>query len=283
MPDFASFGLLAFAAGVFALGGFVKGVVGLGLPTIAMGLLSLRMAPAQAAALLLVPSLVTNLWQIRGPGAAALVRRMATLLLGVCLGVWAGAGWLTGAAGAHRGGSLAGAGLGLALTVYAALGLLRWRPRVAPAHEHPKDAALRRPSPAGIKESGRATFPWEALLAPLVGFATGLVTAATGVFVIPAVPYLQALGLAKDELVRALGISFLVSTIALGVVLGREGMLQANALAGSALALLPALAGMGVGQRLRRRVSAETFKTVFLSGLLALGVYLTIRAALQIV
>jgi hypothetical protein len=55
MPDLASFGLLAFAAGVFALGGFVKGVVGLGLPTIAMGLLSLRMAPAQAAALLLVP------------------------------------------------------------------------------------------------------------------------------------------------------------------------------------------------------------------------------------
>jgi uncharacterized protein len=97
MPDLASFGLLAFAAGVFALGGFVKGVVGLGLPTIAMGLLSLRMAPAQAAALLIVPSLVTNLWQIGGPGAAALVRRMATLLLGVCLGVWAGAGWLTSA------------------------------------------------------------------------------------------------------------------------------------------------------------------------------------------
>jgi hypothetical protein len=30
----------------------------------------------------------------------------------------------------------------------------------------------------------------------VVGLATGLVTAATGVFVIPAVPYLQALGLA---------------------------------------------------------------------------------------
>jgi uncharacterized protein len=258
MTDLASLGLLAFAAGVFALGGFVKGVVGLGLPTIAMGLLSLRMAPAQAAALLLVPSLVTNLWQIGGRDGLALLRRMATLLLGVCLGVWAGAGGLSAQADAHhQGGALAGAGLGLALTVYAALGLLRWRPRVAPAHE--------------------------ALLAPLVGLATGLVTAATGVFVIPAVPYLQALGLAKDELVRALGISFLVSTIALGAVLGHGGVLQASALAGSALALLPALAGMGLGQRLRRRVSAETFKTVFLAGLLALGVYLTMRAALQIV
>ena len=29
------------------------------------------------------------------------------------------------------------------------------------AHERPKDAASRRPSPTGIKESGKATFPWE--------------------------------------------------------------------------------------------------------------------------
>ena len=61
---------------------------------------------------------------------------------------------------------------------------------------------------------------------PAIGLATGLVTAATGVFVIPAVPYLQALGMEKEELVRALGISFLVSTIALAVALGSSGALQ---------------------------------------------------------
>jgi len=241
----------ALVAGVFALGGFVKGVVGLGLPTIAMGLLSVLMLPAQAAALLVVPSLITNLWQIGGPGLAALLKRLATMLLGVCAGAWVGAGWLTG-----QGASLASLGLGVALLVYAALGLLHWRPRVPPAHE--------------------------AWLAPLVGLATGLVTAATGVFVIPAVPYLQALGMEKEELVRALGISFLVSTIALGITLGSSGALQISALAGSALALLPALAGMGVGQWLRLRVRPETFKTIFFCGLLALGAYLTIRSALHL-
>ena len=56
--------LIALIGIVFTLAGFVKGVVGLGLPTITMGLLSLVMAPAQAAALLVVPSLVTNVWQI---------------------------------------------------------------------------------------------------------------------------------------------------------------------------------------------------------------------------
>ena len=244
-------------AAVFVLGGFVKGVVGLGLPTIAMGLLSVVMAPAQAAALLVVPSLITNLWQIGGPGFGALLRRLATMLVGLCAGVALGAGWLSGAAsaGAHGGGDWAGLALGLALVVYAALGLLHRRFHVKSVHE-----------------------PW---LAPLVGVATGLVTAATGVFVIPAVPYLQSLGLGKDELVRALGLSFLVATIALGASLGHGGTLHAPELLGSLLVVLPALAGMGAGQWIRSRVQPETFKTVFFCGLLLLGLYLALRGAMR--
>jgi len=249
MPDLLSPALGSLVAAVFVLGGFVKGVVGLGLPTITMGLLSIVMLPAQAAVLLVVPSLITNLWQIGGPGFAALLKRLATMLAGVCAGVALGAGWLGG-------GPWASAGLGMALVVYAGLGLLHWRLRVRAALE-----------------------PW---LGPLVGVATGLVTAATGVFVIPAVPYLQALGMEKDELVRALGLSFLVSTIALGASLGMGGVLHAPALAGSALAVLPALLGMGAGQWLRGRVQAETFKTLFFSGLLLLGLYLAIRAGLRL-
>jgi len=251
LPDLSQ--ALLITSAVFVLAGFVKGVVGLGLPTIAMGLLSLVMLPAQAAALLVVPSLVTNLWQIGGPGFFALLRRLAPMLAGVCLGTALGAGWLSADGEAH-GGSWAGLGLGLALVGYAALGLLHWRARVSSRRE-----------------------PW---LGPLVGIATGLVTAATGVFVIPAVPYLQALGMEKDELVRALGLSFLVSTIALGASLGHGGSLHAPALAASATAVLPALVGMGAGQWLRGRVQPETFKTIFFIGLLLLGAYLAIRNAI---
>ena len=249
MPDLNSATPWLIVAAVFVLGGFVKGVVGLGLPTIAMGLLSLAMLPAQAAALLVVPSLVTNLWQIGGPGLLALLRRLGGMLIGVCVGVAIGTGWLGG-------GAWAGFALGVALVVYAVHGLLHWRLRVRPAFE-----------------------PW---LGPLVGVATGLVTAATGVFVIPAVPYLQALGLEKDELVRALGLSFLVSTIALGAGLGVSGALHGRALIGSAFAVLPALLGMGAGQWLRGRVQAETFKTMFFGGLLLLGLYLAIRGTLRL-
>ncbi|HEX6707734.1 MAG TPA: sulfite exporter TauE/SafE family protein [Albitalea sp.] len=243
--------LIATIAFVFLLAGFVKGVVGLGLPTISMGLLSLAMPPAQAAALLVVPSLVTNVWQIAArPGLWALARRIAGLLVGVCAGVAVGAGWLAG--GATGGMTLA---LGLALFAYAALGLLSVRLHVPARAER-----------------------W---VSPLVGLATGLVTAATGVFVIPAVPYLQALGLDKEELVQALGISFLVSTIALALALGSGGALRPQAVAGSLLALLPALAGMGLGQWLRLRVRPELFRKLFFAGLLLLGAYLSLRGAMH--
>src|SRR3954465_2706760 len=84
-------------AAVFALGGFVKGVIGLGLPTITMGMLGLALPPAQAAALLVVPSLLTNVWQGAGTGRGAPGRRLLPLLAGLCAGVAIGASWLASA------------------------------------------------------------------------------------------------------------------------------------------------------------------------------------------
>ena len=248
-----AFPLVLLVAAVFCLGGFVKGVIGLGLPTITMGVLSVAMPPAQAAALLVVPSLLTNVWQVGLRGLPALALRLAPMLACVCLGVWVGSGWLAGSGPAA---TWATGALGVALLAYAAFGLMHWRPVVQPAHA-----------------------PW---LGPVVGLATGLVTAATGVFVIPAVPYLNALGLAREALVRALGLAFLVATVALGFALRGHGALPTELAGLSLLALAPALAGMALGQAVRRRVAAEAFRRVFLLGLGVLGVYLAVRAAVEL-
>ncbi|MER8487817.1 sulfite exporter TauE/SafE family protein [Mesorhizobium australicum] len=247
-----SIGAIALIGAVFLAAGLVKGVVGMGLPTGAMGLLAVTMPPAQAAALLLIPSLVTNLWQLfTGPSFGGLFRRLWTMMAGVVIGTVAGAGLLTGA---HT--MIASAALGAALALYALLGLAK----------------------AGFTTPARH----EAWISPLVGVTTGLVTGATGVFVIPAVPYLQSLRLHKEDLVQALGLSFTVSTLALGLGLFRAGALISPTaqLTGSILALAPALAGMFIGQALRQRMSVETFRTVFFAGLLALGLYLALDAAL---
>jgi uncharacterized membrane protein YfcA len=239
--------LLAAIVSVFVLAGVVKGVVGLGLPTISMAMLALVMAPAQAAALLIVPSLVTNLWQARPwPALPAVLRRIAGMQAGICAGTVAGALWL----GAPSG-QWAGVCLGLALAAYAAWGLFGSPPAVPARHEG-----------------------W---LGAAVGAVTGLITAATGVFVIPAVPYLQALKLDKDDLIQAMGISFTVSTVALAAGLWLNGGYTPEAAGASVLMLLPALAGMALGQWLRARLSARTFKLCFMVSLALLGAYQVAR------
>ncbi|WAB98839.1 sulfite exporter TauE/SafE family protein [Pseudomonas putida] len=231
----------------FLLAGAVKGVIGLGLPTIAMGLLGLAMPPAQAAALLIVPSTITNLWQLAAGGhLPALLRRLGPMLAMIFMGTLLGSAWLgidSGPWAAHA--------LGAALLVYALYGLIGPGLRLA---------------------AGR-----EGWLGPLCGMLTGIVSAATGVFVIPAVPYLQSLGLSRDEMIQALGLAFTVSTLALALGLAGQDALGGQAMGASLLMLAPALLGMLVGQWLRQRISAVLFKRCFFIGLAALGGHLLIN------
>ncbi len=241
---------LAAVAAVFVLAGGVKGVVGLGLPTLSMALLALFMPPTRAAALLIVPSLATNVWQMRPFGALTpLLRRLWPLQAGVCAGTWTAASLLGSGSGPW-----AQEALGVALVAYGAWGLVGARARVAARTER-----------------------WAA---PLVGALTGVVTAATGVFVVPAVPYLQALALERDELIQAMGLSFTVSTVALGIALAAGGQWSGATVGESLAMLVPALLGMGAGQWLRQRLSPPVFRACFLGSLVVLGLYMVAHAFL---
>lgn len=238
--------LLALGVTFFAAG-LVKGVTGMGLPTVAMGVIGAFISPLAAASLLIVPSFVTNVWQLlTGPAFGALVRRLWPMMLTISVGTIAGAALLAGGDT-----SLTVAGLGAALVVYALYTLFARPFRVPTRHEK-----------------------W---LSPIIGGVTGLVTGGTGVFVIPAVPYLQALGLEKDELVQALGLSFTVSTIALAIGLAGHSAYRFDDLLLSGLLVIPALVGMGAGQVLRNRISPPTFKRWFLICLGLLGAQMLLR------
>ncbi|HCJ29671.1 MAG TPA: hypothetical protein DHV63_10325 [Pseudomonas sp.] len=232
---------------VFILAGTVKGLIGLGLPTIAMGLLGLAMLPAQAAALLIIPSALTNIWQLASGGQLRrLLERLWPMLLAVLVGTLLASLWI----GVGAGSWMAHA-LGAVLLAYSLAGLF------LPSLSVPRVL--------------------EAWLGPLCGLLTGVVTAATGVFVIPAVPYLQALGLSRDELVQALGLSFTVSTLALAIGLFWNGALGGEMLGASLVLLLPALLGMTLGQWLRQLISPVLFKRVFFVGMAVLGTHLLIK------
>src|ERR1700745_4342637 len=153
---------LILTAAVFVFAGFIKGVLGLGLPTVSMGLLAATMAPTRALAIVIVPAVVSNIWQtFAGPHLPDIVRRLWPLLLGTVL------------------------------VVYAVMGLSKIAFTVARRDEK-----------------------W---VGGIVGVVTGMISIATGVQVVPSMPFMQAIGMEKDELVQALGVVFTVATVALVV------------------------------------------------------------------
>ncbi len=242
--------LLSAVAATFIVAGFVKGVTGMGLPTVAMGALGALISPLTAAGLLIVPSFVTNVWQLlAGPRTGAVLKRLWPMMLAILVGTIAGSSLLT-----EGNTAVTTAALGAALVAYACHTLFARQLRV-PAHME----------------------PW---LSPTVGLVTGVVTGGTGVFVIPAVPYLQALGLEKDDLIQSLGLSFTVSTIALAAGLALRGAYEQGNLWLSALALVPALIGMWIGQLARNRISPPAFRRWFLVALLILGTEMLLRPIL---
>ena len=242
--------ILIIVSAVFLLAGCVKGVIGMGLPVVSVGLLAAFLGPKEAIALMLVPSFLTNVWQsVVGGSFVVLMRRLWTLLLAVCVGVWFGAAVLAAADAVVISGAL-----GLLLCLYAGIGLLT--PQV--------------PTP------GRR----EVWLSPVVGAVNGVLTGITGTFAFPGVPYLQALGLPRDVFIQAMGILFTISTVALAVALGGHGLLPAELGLLSTIAIVPAFAGMVGGQWIRRGIPEPLFRKVILVCLLVLGLYLVARAVL---
>jgi uncharacterized membrane protein YfcA len=107
-----------------------------------------------------------------------------------------------------------------------------------------------------------------------MGAANGAVSTATGVFMFPVIPYIQSLGLERDDLVQAQGISFTVSTLALTIVLLGSGTLNAANAAGSMVAMAVTFIGMFLGQYVRKFIRAEIFRFLFFIGMLVLGIHL---------
>ena len=232
----------------FLMAGTVKGIIGLGLPTVSLALLTVAIDLPTAMALLLLPSFVTNLWQALAGGHARLIlNRLWPFLLLATVTVWIGASALTRVDLAWL-----SALLGTLLVAYAGTSLAGLSITISPRREL-----------------------WAG---PLLGLINGVLTGMTGSFVVPGVMFLQAIGLTREMLIQAMGMLFTLSTLALAIALQRNALLTPEHGALSALALLPAVLGMVFGQWVRRRISEQVFRKVFFISLILLGAYIMYSA-----
>lgn len=235
-------------AATFLLAGTVKGVIGLGLPTVSLGLLTAALDLTVAMTLLIAPSLITNFWQAAtGGNGRDILLRVWPFLLTATVTIWIGAAALT-----RVDLWLLSSLLGALLVAYATLSL------------------------AGIKLS--ISEKQEVWAGPLFGIVNGILTGMTGSFVVPGVMFLQSIGLTREMLVQAMGMLFTASTIALALALQGNGILTSQFGLVSAAAVIPAVIGMIIGQHIRYRLPEYRFRQVFFVAILLLGAYIVVNS-----
>jgi uncharacterized membrane protein YfcA len=234
--------VVAMVVATFLLAGFIKGVIGMGLPLVALAFLGSTLGVREALTIMLIPGLVTNTYQaLAGPAFGELIRRLWSFLAAAGLGVWVGVGVLAGAKSETM-----VALLGATLVTYCAVTMLR-------AHL----------PPPGRRE------PW---MSPLMGGLGGVMFGMTGIIIVPSILYLQTLGLKRHVFVQALGVTFVTITLALGTSLTGRGLMTQDLVLMSLTALVPTATGLALGQRYRHHISEERFKRIFLVALLVIGI-----------
>jgi len=217
------------------LAGGVKGIIGLGLPLTALSIIGAVTDLRLAIALIAIPIIATNIYQaFYGRRTMEMLRRYWVINLCSVVGTVIGAQILF-----MVDPNILTTTLGVIVIVYVAINATGFAIRIS-------DSAS----------------PWAA---PPLGILSGLLTGTTGSVGIPIALYLQARGLDKESFLRAIALTFLISASMLVIALLEKGAIGKETALLSAASLIPAFAGMAIGQRLRGRLSEDLFrKFVFL-------------------
>lgn len=235
--------IVALVLGGFLIGGFSKGLIGMGLPVVVLAVIATPVGVSQGLSILVVPAILTNIWQALDGGALRqILARLWPFYVAAAAGVTIGGFILAGSSEA-----VLLAILGLVLIVYSVVSLI---------------------SPP-LPEPGRHEI-WMAPSAALMG---GVMFGMVGNFIVPGILYLQALGLKRDILVQALGVNFIVISTTLALSLTSHSVITWD-LALLGLVCVPvAFGGMILGRSVRKYVSESGFRKIFLIALLLTGIY----------
>jgi uncharacterized membrane protein YfcA len=232
----------------FALGGFVKGAIGMGLPVVVLTVLALTMPLKAAIAIFLIPGVAANLWQATsGPYLPALARRLWPYLVASVVGIIVGV-FLTVDAPTDRMVMVLG-GLLIAYSVFSLVG-----PRLPQPGRH------------------------ERWLSPLAGASGGVMFGMVGVYIIPGLLYLESLRLPRDEMVQGMGLTFVTISSTLLLSMAGFDLVTGEMALLSILGLGPVFAGIRLGQRVRHRIPEAFYRKLFFVALIVTGVYMIARS-----
>ncbi|WP_166418218.1 sulfite exporter TauE/SafE family protein [Cochlodiniinecator piscidefendens] len=238
--------------GVALTAGVVKGAVGFGMPMIMIVGISSVASVEVALALLIVPTVATNLVQALRGGLQAAWRAMVSfrvfLIVGaVCL---VSSAQLVAVLPTH----ILFLMIGVPVCLFAGLQLVGFEFQVAPER--------------------RQRFQFMA--ASVAGFIGGI----SGVWGPPTVAYLTAVNTEKEEQIRIQGVVYGLGAVLLFMAHLKSGVVNMGTFPLSILMLIPAGIGMGIGFWVQGRIDQKTFKKATLIVLIIAGLNLLRRGML---
>ncbi len=242
--------LLLLAAGVFLLAGTVKGVLGIGLPTISISMLAQFVEPRIAIAFLLFPAVITNSWQVyRGGNVLQSARKLWPFVLSMAVVMF-----VASLFAARASTQTLIAGIGVMVVLWTITSFIGAPPQV----------------PKHLDRSVQV----------FCGVVSGVMGGLTAIWSPPMVMYLVSSGCEKNDFVRYTGFIILCGTIplTLGYIVG--GLLDRSLAIASAMMIVPTLLGFSIGEYLRRFLGGQQFQKAVLIVFCLMGLNLIRRALL---
>ena len=246
MFDFNSIFLISI---IFLLAGFVKGASGIGLPAISLAFLTMFMGIKVAIALVVMPGLLTNFWQVFGKFKLKnIIMRMWPLL--VCLFIFS----LLGARVLVNNSEILTLLLGIILIFYASFSIIN-------------------------KKKIIISIRYEKLIGACAGALGGFFGGSTGTFIFPLALYVYSLKMDKDEFLQSIALVLISASLFLGIALTGNKLLTLELFIYSTYAVLPSFIGMYVGRKLQFKLNEDLFRKMFLFVLIIVG-FLIINKAI---
>ena len=225
---------------VFFLGGFIKGLSGIGLPSFSIAFLTMFMGIKIAIALVVIPGLLTNLWQVFGKiKISKIIYRMWPLLLFMFLFSFLGTSILA------ENSNILTLLLGFLLCFYGCFSLF-------------------------IKKITLSK-KYEKILGALVGAFSGFFGGSTGTFIFPLAFYIYSLKMTKEEFLQSIALILISASLCLGFSLAGNKLWSFELFAYSAYAVIPSFIGMYFGRKLQLQLDEKLFKSIFLYMLIVIG------------
>ncbi len=240
--------VLLLALLVFLLAGIVKGVLGIGLPTISISMLAQFVDPRVAIAFLLLPALITNVWQIYRGGQ---IKRSA-LKLWPFVSVMAVVLFISSLFAARANTKILVLGIGIMVVLWTVTSLMKSPPRI-PAHfDRPAQFVL--------------------------GTVAGVMGGLTAIWSPPMVVYLLSIKCDKEDFVRFTGFMIICGTVPLTIGYLLNGLMDKKLAIASLMMIVPTLLGFSIGEYLRRYLGGRQFQRAVLVLFFLMGLNLIRRS-----